>query len=44
MRRAIWCFLAWYRQRGLRTQILIALMMLVVVFMGCSGLLTPSAR
>jgi hypothetical protein len=43
MRHAIWWFLAWYRHRALRTQILIALT-LVVVFMGCSGLLTPSAR
>jgi hypothetical protein len=43
VRRAIWWFLAWYRQRALRTQILVALV-LIVVFMGCSGLLTPSLR
>ena len=43
MRRIIWWFLAWYRGRALRTQILVGLMR-IVVFMGCSGLLTPTMR
>ena len=43
MRPAIRWFLAWYRRRALRTQILVALL-LIVVFMGWSGLLTPAMR
>jgi hypothetical protein len=43
VRRALWWFLAWYRRRALRTQVLVALIV-IVAFMGCSGLLTPSMR
>lgn len=34
-------FLRWYRRRGLQAKILVALLILVT-FMGCFGVLTPS--